>query len=173
MLKWIFNVACGTGGAWLCEYFKLFQYREAYLLGEDINIVGFTVGFFASHFIWKVSFKTPKTESEPKAHTTSEDNPEAVHLTMEPAGFCFKCGHDSLWATILQEEGKEERNLQCTYCDLPPESRTTRSDETIPISPTQPQGVAGNVLGDRKTCQSCKRNIDSQARFCTYCGTLF
>ncbi len=62
-----------------------------------------------------------------------KENPNKINTTLEDAGFCLKCGHDSLWATVTRYQGKEERTLQCSYCDpsLQPEFRSTRSDRIM------------------------------------------
>ena len=62
-----------------------------------------------------------------------KENPNTIHTTLEDAGFCLKCGRDSLWATVTKHQGKEERTLQCSYCDpsLQPEFRSVRSDRIL------------------------------------------
>ena len=138
LLKWVSNVLCGGIVAYLFTHFGILYYREFYLgdSDSDLNIAGFTIGFFASYFFWKgIGASLDQSDSKPQrlsqSNTPSQENPDTIHLTMEPAGFCFKCGRDSLWATITLEQGQEDRSLQCTWCDLPPETRTTRSDRMM------------------------------------------
>ena len=82
----------------------------------------------------------PLTESERRAINRARplrpiSGPVILSRSEFPAGFCLKCGKDSLWEIRTQYEHTTTQWLMCKMCDpnVPERYRSARTDETIPI----------------------------------------